>query len=110
MSSMVALTNKTSSQSFFLRVLKVIIQLREAALLAIKNNKTKKDTETDAAAVAAVTIEEADGADVASPAEETTTDSTPMDVESPTNTNSQEVEESSWSSETPRLLQVARKD
>ena len=44
--SMVALTNKTSSQSFFLRVLKVIIQLREAALLAIKKaQKARKDAE-----------------------------------------------------------------
>merc|ERR1712212_349330 len=40
---MTALTSKTSSQSFFLRVLKVIIQLREAALLAIK--KAKKEAE-----------------------------------------------------------------
>ena len=39
LSSMSALTNKTSSQSFFLRVLKVIIQLREAALHAMKKNK-----------------------------------------------------------------------
>jgi len=46
LSSMTALTNKTSSQSFFLRVLKVIIQLREAALLAIKKaQKAKKDAE-----------------------------------------------------------------
>ena len=44
--SMIALTNKTSSQSFFLRVLKVIIQLREAALLAIKKSqKARKDAE-----------------------------------------------------------------
>ena len=44
--SMVALTNKTSSQSFFLRVLKVIIQLREAALLAIKKaQKARKEAE-----------------------------------------------------------------
>merc|ERR1719435_918798 len=44
--SMIALTNKTSSQSFFLRVLKVIIQLREAALLAIKKaQKARKDAE-----------------------------------------------------------------
>ena len=43
MNSMTALTSKTSSQSFFLRVLKVIIQLREAALLAIK--KAKKEAE-----------------------------------------------------------------
>jgi len=46
LSSMTALTNKTSSQSFFLRVLKVIIQLREAALLAIKKaQKSKKDAD-----------------------------------------------------------------
>jgi len=46
LSSMTALTNKTSSQSFFLRVLKVIIQLREAALLAIKKaQKAKKEAE-----------------------------------------------------------------
>jgi E3 ubiquitin-protein ligase HUWE1 len=46
LSSMSALTNKTSSQSFFLRVLKVIIQLREAALLAIKKMlKAKKEAE-----------------------------------------------------------------
>ena len=46
LSSMTALTNKTSSQSFFLRVLKVIIQLREAALQAIKKaQKAKKDAE-----------------------------------------------------------------
>ena len=45
---MTALTNKTSSQSFFLRVLKVIIQLREAALLAIKKaqKKAKKEAES----------------------------------------------------------------
>ena len=47
LSSMTALTNKTSSQSFFLRVPNVIIQLREAALLAIKKaQKAKKDAET----------------------------------------------------------------
>ena len=40
--SMNALTNKTSSQAFFLRVLKVIIQLRESALLAMKKNKAKQ--------------------------------------------------------------------
>merc|ERR1719347_833505 len=46
LSSMTALTNKTSSQSFFLRVLKVIIQLREAALLAIKKaQKARRDAE-----------------------------------------------------------------
>ena len=40
--SMNALTNKTSSQAFFLRVLKVIIQLRETALASIKKAKTAK--------------------------------------------------------------------
>ena len=40
--SMNVLTNKTSSQAFFLRVLKVIIQLRDAALLAIKKAKQAK--------------------------------------------------------------------
>lgn len=34
--SMSQLTNKTSSQHFFLRILKVIIQLREAARSAFK--------------------------------------------------------------------------
>ena len=34
-----ALANKTSSQAFFLRVLKVIIQLRDAALHAMKKSK-----------------------------------------------------------------------
>ena len=43
--SMVALTNKTSSQSFFLRVLKVIIQLREAALQAIKKAQKQREAE-----------------------------------------------------------------
>jgi hypothetical protein len=43
---MTALTNNTSSQPFFLRVLKVIIQLREATLLAVKKaQKAKKDAE-----------------------------------------------------------------
>lgn len=44
--SMNALTNKTSSQAFFLRVLKVIIQLRDAALHAIKK-ATKKSPTTE---------------------------------------------------------------
>ena len=44
--SSTALTNNTSSQPFFLRVLKVIIQLREATLLAVKKaQKAKKDAE-----------------------------------------------------------------
>ena len=51
-----ALTNKTSSQAFFLRVLKVIIQLRDAALHAMKKSKlaseavAKKAKEAEAAA------------------------------------------------------------
>ena len=54
-----ALTNKTSSQAFFLRVLKVIIQLRDAALHAMKKSKlaseavAKKAKEAEAAAAAA---------------------------------------------------------
>jgi len=63
LNSMTALTSKTSSQSFFLRVLKVIIQLREAALLAIK--KAKKEAENqkkkdDAAAKEPTTATEGD--------------------------------------------------
>ena len=45
--SMNVLTNKTSSQAFFLRVLKVIIQLRDAALLAIKKAKLAKAQKND---------------------------------------------------------------
>ena len=57
--SMVALTNKTSSQSFFLRVLKVIIQLREAALLAIKKaQKARKDAEIKKKAEAEIAAKE----------------------------------------------------
>ena len=54
-----ALTNKTSSQAFFLRVLKVIIQLRDAALHAMKKSKlaseavAKKAKEAEAAAATA---------------------------------------------------------
>ncbi len=39
LAAMNALTNKTSSQAFFLRVLKVIIQLRDAALQSMKKSK-----------------------------------------------------------------------
>ena len=42
-----ALTNKTSSQAFFLRVLKVIIQLRDAALHAMKKSKLASEAELD---------------------------------------------------------------
>lgn len=46
--SMNALTTKTSSQAFFLRVLKVIIQLREAALVAIKKRKAAQEAQDKA--------------------------------------------------------------
>ena len=45
LSSMTVQTNKTSSQSFFLMVFKVIIQLQEAVLLIKKAQKAKKDVE-----------------------------------------------------------------
>merc|ERR1711997_157833 len=58
--SMNVLTNKTSSQAFFLRVLKVIIQLRDAALLAIKKAKNVKSQQAAAALAAAKAKEDAD--------------------------------------------------
>jgi E3 ubiquitin-protein ligase HUWE1 len=104
-----ALTNKTSSQAFFLRVLKVIIQLREAALNAIKKSRQAKNakevaaavqeeqlerqqqqqqqpTETETAAAAAATVETevvpAEGeAASATPTPVSETAATPMDVE-----------------------------
>ena len=107
--SMNALTNKTSSQAFFLRVLKVIIQLREAALNAIKKSRQAKNakevaaavqeeqlerqqqqqqqpTETETAAAAAATVETevapAEGeAASATPTPVSETTATPMDVE-----------------------------
>ena len=54
--SMNVLTNKTSSQAFFLRVLKVIIQLRDAALLAIKKAKMAKAQQAAMAASVAAAI------------------------------------------------------
>ena len=54
--SMNSLTNKTSSQAFFLRVLKVIIQLRDAALQAMKKSKqaaAAKEQQAKAMAAAA---------------------------------------------------------
>merc|ERR1719336_387743 len=104
--SMVALTNKTSSQSFFLRVLKVIIQLREAALLAIKkaqkarrDAEAKKKTEAEVAA-AKLALESSKEASAGAAAEErsspdmevsanmttqapTSSSTSPMEVESP---------------------------
>lgn len=46
--SMASLTSKTSSQAFFLRILKVILQLRDAARLATAKAK-RKQSETAAA-------------------------------------------------------------
>jgi E3 ubiquitin-protein ligase HUWE1 len=66
--SMNALTNKTSSQAFFLRVLKVIIQLRDAALHAMKKASTKA-----AAAAAAAAKTESPPAPPAAGAEDETT-------------------------------------
>jgi hypothetical protein len=37
--SMAALTSKTSSQAFFLRILKVIVQIRESVQLARRRNR-----------------------------------------------------------------------
>ena len=71
--SMNALTNKTSSQAFFLRVLKVIIQLRDAALHAMKKSKltseaaakkAKEDAERAALAVSAAAAESAPAAEL----------------------------------------------
>lgn len=44
--SMAPLTSKTSSQAFFLRMLKVIIQLREAVRLASKKKTPRFDTQS----------------------------------------------------------------
>ena len=49
--SMGSLTSKTSSQAFFLRTLKVILQLRDAARLAAAKAKRKQtETPTDSTA------------------------------------------------------------
>ena len=58
--SMNVLTNKTSSQAFFLRVLKVIIQLRDAALLAIKKAKLAKAQKSNTAIENPTTIAQND--------------------------------------------------
>ena len=58
-----ALINKTSSQAFFLRVLKVIIQLREAALLSImraKQSRADKEKKEKAAAALQAAVSTAD--------------------------------------------------
>ena len=92
--SMNALTNKTSSQAFFLRVLKVIIQLRETALASIKKAKTAKaakdavnamqqaaaaaSTAAATAVTPTTTTVTASSENTAAPTEE---QSTPMEVE-----------------------------
>lgn len=67
--AMNALTNKTSSQAFFLRVLKVIIQLRDAALQAMKKSKMTAAAiaSNKAASMPTVQEEEVDEAKAASP-------------------------------------------
>lgn len=50
--SMGSLTSKTSSQAFFLRILKVILQLRDAARLAAVKAKRKQVEATTPAPVA----------------------------------------------------------
>jgi E3 ubiquitin-protein ligase HUWE1 len=76
--SMNALTNKTSSQAFFLRVLKVIIQLRESALNAIKKAKQAKAAKEAAQQQQQPPAETAGEADAATP---TPSNDTPMEVE-----------------------------
>jgi len=51
--SMASLTSKTSSQAFFLRILKVILQLRDAARIAANRNKRKQVEAANATAAAA---------------------------------------------------------
>lgn len=72
--SMNSLTNKTSSQAFFLRVLKVIIQLRDAALQAMKKSKQAQVAkEQQAKALAAATAAAAASAAAAANPETTST-------------------------------------
>ena len=72
--SMNSLTNKTSSQAFFLRVLKVIIQLRDAALQAMKKSKQAQVAkEQQAKALAAATAAAAASAAAAANTETTGT-------------------------------------
>lgn len=72
--SMNSLTNKTSSQAFFLRVLKVIIQLRDAALQAMKKSKQAQVAkEQQAKALAAATAAAAASAAAAANPETTGT-------------------------------------
>ena len=67
--SMGSLTSKTSSQAFFLRILKVILQLRDAARLAAAKAK-RKQTETpidSSGTLVASTSSTATSGDVAAP-------------------------------------------
>ena len=83
--SMNALTNKTSSQAFFLRVLKVIIQLRDAALHAMKKSKLtseaaakKAKEDAERAALAATNAAAAESTPATEPENESGTISAPL--------------------------------
>ena len=85
--SMNALTNKTSSQAFFLRVLKVIIQLRDAALHAMKKSKltseaaakkAKEDAERAALAATNAAAAAAESTPATEPENESGTVSAPL--------------------------------
>lgn len=47
LTSMVNLTSKTSSQAFFLRILKVIVQIRDSVRLAHKKNQESQSNPTE---------------------------------------------------------------
>ena len=65
--SMASLTSKTSSQAFFLRILKVILQLRDAARLAAAKAKRKQsETPASTASTATATTASSNGAVAAS--------------------------------------------
>ena len=108
--SMNALTNKTSSQAFFLRVLKVIIQLRESALLAMKKSKLAKAVKDAANTLQQQQQQQSTAAPAAEtpvgetasavPTSETST-STPMEVEETASTDETVKEELSPASPTP---------
>lgn len=75
--SMNALTNKTSSQAFFLRVLKVIIQLRDAALHAMKKSKLEAAKKAAAAKEASTATNETS----ANAEEQDKKEETPMEID-----------------------------
>ncbi len=76
--SMASLTSKTSSQAFFLRILKVILQLRDAARMEAAKAKRKQ---TELAAAAAVAAAAASAATAATPS--TTPSTTPSATAAP---------------------------